>query len=649
MWGKIKKWNWKYIITGFLLLCVVLGLYLGRGLFRAYDVDDYNDLSGETGELPVTQTGIVQSFQIRSNIEEINLLMQNSSGTPTILHAQLTDATGNVLSDCTVEVPDSGGEEMAVKLELSAVGTEEGKSVMLSAWLEQEQAGVSFCVQNGEYEEQLLQNGSVTGSRLRMSVVYGSSLNVMAILLMGAAACVVVLLILIPRRFATPEYLFVILAVTFGVYFAFVNPPLQECDGPSHLYRAMDVSYGNVLAPFVTLNHEDGVCRIPQNAPQSFYLLGANSGAGGRYVENLQNTRFSDEVGEMPFYDNIPFYAYLPQAIGLWLGRNLGLSIYSCIVLSRLFNLLAYTVIVFFAVQKMPFFQNLLAMLAVMPLSLYQAASGSQDAMQHALCFLFIALCCSYAFDEKRKTLTWKHALGLGVLLLAIFVIKYVYVCLGLLVFMIPMKRFGDRKRYWAAFGIALLPLLLIGGYHMLHVAPGISNAQAVSDVEQITQSQYLMAHPLYLPKILAKTFMTLGWFYLQSLSILGSLNCDLSLLYVLLPCFLVAVAFFDMDVPDSTRIFTVRNRILMLAAAVVTAVLVVVGLYIGDGVANPVGADVVSGVQGRYFIVLLVLPFMALKSNRIRQSVDNLALKCSGVMGVMLLYASLIVFKNYY
>lgn len=649
MWEKIKKWNWKYIITGLLLLCVVLGLYLGRGLFRSYDVDDYNDLTGIAGELPAAQNGIVQSFRIRRDIKEIHLLMQNGSGDSATLHAQLTDEAGTVLGSCAVLLPDSGGEETAVKLELSTTGVEGEKNVALSIWPEQGQDGISYCVQTGAYEELLLQDGVPAGSRLRMSVVYGSSLNFMALLMIGAAACVLVLLILIPRRFSRPEYLFAILAVTFGVYFSFVNPPLQECDGLSHLYRAMDVSYGNVLAPFVTLNHEDGVCRIPANTQQSFYTLGANSGAGGKYVEALKNTRFSDEVVEIPFYDNIPFYAYLPQAIGLWLGRNLGLSIYSCIVLSRLFNLLAYTVIVFFAVRKMPFFQNLLAMLAVMPLSLYQAASGSQDAMQHALCFLFIALCCSYAFDEKRKTLTWKHALGLGVLLLAIFVIKYVYVCLGLLVFMIPMKRFGDRKRYWAAFGIALLPLLLIGGYHMLHVAPGISNAQAVSDVEQITQSQYLMAHPLYLPKILAKTFMTLGWFYLQSLSILGSLNCDLSLLYVLLPCFLVAVAFFDMDVPDSTRIFTVRNRILMMAAAVVTAVLVVVGLYIGDGVANPVGADIVSGVQGRYFIVLLILPFMALKSNRIRQSVDNLALKCSGVMGVMLLYASLIVFKNYY
>lgn len=649
MWKKMKNWDWKYIITGLLLLCVFLGLFLGRGLFRSYDVDDYNDLSGETGELPVTQSGIVQTFEARRNIQEVNLLMQNGSGVSAVLHAKLTDEAGNVLSGCEVQLPDSGGEEIAVKLELSTAGIENGKKVMLSIWPEQEEAGVSFCVQTGAYEEQMLQNGKMTGSRLRMSVVYGSSLNVLAMLLMGAAACVVVLLIVIPRRFATPEYLFAVLAVTFGVYFAFVNPPMQECDGLTHLYRAMDVSYGNVLAPFATLNHEPGVCRVPANIQESFVGLGANGGAGGSYVEALKETKFSDEVVEIPFYDNIPFYAYYPQALGLWLGRTLGLSIYACIVLSRLCNLLAYTVIVFFAIRMMPFFQNLLAMLAVMPLSLYQAASGSQDSVLHALCFLIIALCCSYAFDEKRKTLTWKHALGLGVLLLAVFVVKYVYVCLGLLVFMIPMKRFGDRKHYWIAFGVALLPLLLIGGYHMLHVAPGITSVQAVSDAEHMTQSQYLLAHPLYLPQVLVRTVVTLGWFFLQSLSILGSLNCDLSLLFVLLPCFLTAVALLDMDVPESGRMFTVRNRILMLAAAVITAVLVMVGLYIGDGVANPVGAGVVAGVQGRYFIVLLILPFMAFKSNRIRQNVDNLALKCSGVMGVMLLYAALIVFRNYY
>lgn len=647
---KIRNWKWKYIVMGLLLAGTVIGLIAGRSLFTAYSVDDYNDPNSQMSELPASRTATTQYLYLREDLERIQLLMSNNSGGTAVLHASLTDEQDNVLAECAAEVPDSGGAEQAVKLEMPVSGIEEDGRVALHTWLEQETQGVNYCVQQGEYEEQLTQNGASVDYRLRMSVVYGSRINLLALVLFGAAACVVILLIAVPKRFATPEKLFAVLSVTFGVYFAFVNPPVQECDGLSHLYRAMDVSYGNVLAPFVTLNHESGVAYIPENLSMSIlHELGANSGAGGDYVRVLQQETFSDHVVEMELYDNIPFYAYLPQALGLWLGRTIGLSIYGCIVLSRLLNLLTYTVIVYWAVKRMPFFKNLLAMIAVMPLSVYQAASGSQDGVLHALCFLFIALCFYYAFDENIKQLTWKHTLVLGFLLLGVFVIKYVYVCLGLLVFMIPMKRFKDKKAYWKAFVIALLPLVVIGGCHMLSVSSGIPQMQAVSAGEGMTQTQYLLAHPLHLPKVLAKTLVTVGYFYLESLNLLGSLNCALPLLYILGPCFLVGVALLDMDVPESGRIFTLRNRILILAAFVITALLIFVGLYIGDGAANPVGEEIVSGVQGRYFIVLLILPFMALKSNRIQQRIENLSVKCSGIMGVMLLYAAMMVFKNYY
>ena len=59
-------------------------------------------------------------------------------------------------------------------------------------------------------------------------------------------------------------------------------------------------------------------------------------------------------------------------------------------------------------IRFIPCYKNLLAMLAVMPLSIYQAASLSQDAVLNGFWFLFIALCLYYAFDENVK-LSWKH------------------------------------------------------------------------------------------------------------------------------------------------------------------------------------------------------------------------------------------------
>ena len=78
------------------------------------------------------------------------------------------------------------------------------------------------------------------------------------------------------------------------------------------------------------------------------------------------------------------------------------------------------------------------------------------------LCFLFIALCMNYAYS--KETLKTKHVMILGVILALLCLCKYVYVCLGILVFIIPMKKFEDKKSYWKAFFAALIPIVIILG-----------------------------------------------------------------------------------------------------------------------------------------------------------------------------------------
>ena len=66
-------------------------------------------------------------------------------------------------------------------------------------------------------------------------------------------------------------------------------------------------------------------------------------------------------------------------------------------------------------------------------------------------------------------------------------------------------------------------------------------------------------------------------------------------------------------------------------------------------GFANPVGAAVVGGVQGRYFIILIILPFIALVSDKIKHNINHFTIKVSAIMGIMLLYALFILIKTCY
>lgn len=651
MWNRLRKWKWKYIVPGVLALLVILGVAAGRRFFVLNEVDDYNDASGEWTELEASTVPAEQSILLRKDVRDIHVLMSSTSGSSATLTAELVDRDGNVLGSAQAQLMNTGGNPTAVILNMPTTGIAEPTEVTLRTSLAQDMDGVNYCVQQGDYEETLLYQNQSVESRMRMSVNYGGHLNVTALLLFLLAALSVIALFVLPKRFAKIENYFVILAVSFGIFFACVNPPVQECDGLTHLVRSMDVSYGNVLAPFTNITHGYNEVILPENFFEAQWpVINPAEQDAVDYTERIQSMHFSKETKEIVYPGSIPSFAYYPQALGLWLGRTLHLSMYLCVVLSRIFNLLAYVILTYFAIKLMPVFKNLMAVAAMMPLALYQAASNSQDALLNALCFLFIGLCCYYAFGDKKE-LNFKHTFVLGWILAGLLTIKYVYVFLGLLVFMIPKRRFASNKAYWKAFGIALLPLLILGGAQAVTIVTGVGNMAEAAAGGGVTQIDYLLANPFHIVKVFVKTMVFMSAWFVESMYIFGSLNCNLGVLAYAGPCFIAAVGLLDVQEAQNGKAdaFSVRNRILMFLGFAVTFVLILLGLYIADGVANPVGASMILGVQGRYFIALLPLVFMALHSSRLRNNIEHFGLKVSGIAGVMLLYASVMLQNAYY
>ena len=151
-----------------------------------------------------------------------------------------------------------------------------------------------------------------------------------------------------------------------------------------------------------------------------------------------------------------------------------------------------------------------------------------------------------------------KKTLLLGILLLTMLLSKYVYACLGLLVFMIPKDKFNSRKDYWKSFVIALLPLTIIGGYVIFQLSSGISGLQAGAGdgADTMTQMQYLKTYPIAAVKVIISTLIVNLNDYLQQLNILGSMNYPLTLLAVIEPCFLLGVGLLDgQEVRDRIKI----------------------------------------------------------------------------------------------
>lgn len=646
-WKKIPP---KYVVAGIVFILMALLLVRHRSFFYYTRQDDYNDMSGEKTEIAAEQMAVSQYFTISGNIQNIALLMTNDSGEDAVIHATLKDAdTDQVLAETESSVPESAGNEEVVTFALASDGVDGQRNVYLTLEETTKTSKVSYCALSGTYEQSLAVNDENKAARLRMSVVYGGGLNKPFFLLFVLGVAVVIGIFVIPVKWAKPENMVLILTAVMGISMAVINPAFQECDGPSHFYRSMDVSYGNLLGSFGNFTHEAGEIYVPENVQEIAYRqVSPGSGGGNAYLEYLKTHKFSKNKVKMTYYESVTSVVYWPQGLGIFIGRTLNFSMYGVILMGRICNLLAYMGLAYATVRLMPFYKNLMAMLAVMPLSIYQASSLSQDAVLNGVGFLFVALCCYYAFDEKVK-LNWKKTLLLGVLLLVMFLSKYVYACLGLLVFMIPKDKFNSRKDYWKSFVIALLPLVILGGFVMFRVSSGISGLQAGagSGADTMTQMQYLKIHPSMAVKVILSTFLTNLNAYLMQLNILGSLNYPLTLFLVMGPCFLLGVGLLDgQEVRGRIKI---RHRIIMLLAFAITFAAIMMGLYIGDGIANPVGGAVINGIQGRYFILMLILPFLALGSDRVKQDIRHFTVKCSGIMGIMLLYAVFMLVNTCY
>ncbi len=648
---KMRMISKKFIIAGVLLIIILLAGIAGRKFFYLYEQDNYNDESGEMVQIGAEVGELRQYFTVSEDVQRFSMLMTNNTGEVVPVTVSIYDAkTDELLASAVSELYHSAGGESVVTFNIVSDNIPDSTEVYLLPEVEGNPPEVQYCVLEGDYQEQYLTiNGEDTDYRLRMSVIYQGSYNkafwALSILLMMS----VVFIFFVPRKWAKPENLFLIIAVIAGLTMAVVTPANQECDGPDHLLRSIDTSYGNFLGSFINLTHEGGEIIVPENLPEmGMKMLNAHGGEGVSYTKNLKEHTFSKETMLMPYEGSVTSVVYWPQGIGIWLGRIFGMSMNGCILFGKICNLAVFIILTYLAIRLMPCYKMLLTAVGLLPITLFQASSLSQDSVINGLSFLFIALCFYYAFGEKQK-LNWKHMLPLGFLLLGIFLGKYVYACLGLLVFMIPIKKFESKKAYWKSFVIAILPLLLLGGYVLLHNISGISGLQGTSgtgDVTQ-TQTQFLLNHPKAALAVLYLTLQSQFSSYILQLNMLGSLNVKLEILYVIAPCVIAVVGCIDKN--NEAEEIRIKDKVLILFSFVLTALMVIMGLYIGDGVANPYGASVVMGVQGRYFLMLIPLPFIALGSRKIQNNINRFEMKVTAIMGCMLGLGVMMLIQAYY
>jgi uncharacterized membrane protein len=401
------------------------------------------------------------------------------------------------------------------------------------------------------------------------------------------------------------EYLFLVIALVWGTAQVFIVPPLQVPDEGDHWFRAWAIADGQIFAD------RQGMVRLPGSfAPaadlyQHLALTGkplplslaGQPGFSG--YEQLFNG--SGSPGTIKVISRVASYGpagYLPQVAGIEIGRLLGAPPLTSFYLARLGNLLAAVALLFFAIRLAPFGKQLFLLLALLPMTMFEFASVSSDALTTAGAMFFISL---LLWASRRETLRGRDlalVLGSSALLLNV---KPGYWALLLLLLLLRPAQLGGRPRY-VAFVVAnvfvavgvFLAIFMLTAVEARASAAGGANAQLL----------FILHQPLAFARILLANIRHNGIKWgMQTIGVLGWLRINLWPGFYL---FVVAAGLGFVFCMKEDVGLQRRQRALLAAAGVAVFLTMAVALY---AFLEPVGSTRVF-FQGRYLapVVLLLL-----------------------------------------
>lgn len=458
------------------------------------------------------------------------------------------------------------------------------------------------------------------------------------------------------RIYKRLEYIFAIYAMLFGILIiTYSQTQFASWDEKIHFESAYSLAYGKEI------QWTEGSLALQQasiigcNTKEEFAELREYINTSGKI---FSYTEKKDEV--LPSYKVL---AYIPQALFIRLGIILKLPLVWIYALGKIGNLLLYVITMFFAIRLARTKKLFLMFLAMMPTSIFLAASYTYD----TVVFSFVTLGCvlwANAFFYQREKTDVKNIILMVFLFSVGCFSKAVYIPLILIILLLPtIKKASRKKKLILGTGI----LLILGLVMMTFVLPTLTSTVAKNvtfggdsrggDTGVVRQLISMIKHPWASVKLMLGSvikldnFRNLGYpeadnyffgnlmfFNLASHGILSDKWCALwiPLLVILILC---------EDSEKHRYIMKVWDKIVLTVAGLGTIFLIWLALYLDF---TPVGEDYISGVQARYYLPLLYFGICLIGNNRISIKCNKINLikaTCiiTAIMGFVLMYQSML------
>jgi uncharacterized membrane protein len=451
----------------------------------------------------------------------------------------------------------------------------------------------------------------------------------------------------------SPEKIFLFIALFFGIIFLFLTPPFQAADEPWHFYKSYEISEfknfgilqngvnGDYLPESLSFSVQELMDAIHFHPEKKFDL--EKSVLFIQYPLNQDQKIFTN--GIMGFY--APF-SYMPQAMGILVGKIFNFSPLVLMYLGRICNFSVWLLLIFTAIRLTPVAKWVFLFLALSPMSLFQAASLSQDAFINGIAFLAIALIFYYAFSNEKTIITNNDVLILlGVLVILAFS-KEVYSCIALLFLVIPLNKFPNKKDFIVKACCVILPVIFIDILWSLLVKGILNYVVTGWGFDINNQFMFILYHPVDYFQIFLHTLSTNATFYLYTfIGGLGWLDTFLpESVYYLFAGSLIFLGMFD---SVEGIVVSLKQKIILATVVFLTTLGIFTSEYL---IWNHVGVPLIEGPSGRYFIPispLILLLFYNSKKLINNEIMNFFKLILTGVLIFVLFATTQVLHTRYY
>ncbi|WP_294351704.1 DUF2142 domain-containing protein [uncultured Clostridium sp.] len=551
----------------------------------------------------------------RNNLKQLYLNVENNKEAKPAEYEINVLQDDNVISSKIINTEELGTNEN-IGFDLSKSKLKKNDTIVLQIKTNNlnKEDGLKVSVSKS-YSTYLDINGVKTNETLPIKIVYGrfTTFYICIFILIYLAACSFVIL------WDNKKIYNCVFAVIIGagVISAFLNPVMDIPDEPAHLSRAELTSRGILVVSGDVSKY---------SISQSLHSINENTFC---LIEDSQFISSDGNYDYSKSYNNYAstniFIGYIPQAIGIILGKLIGGSA-AILFLGRLCNLLAYALMARYAIKISPRYKVPLSVVAMMPMAIFIAASFNQDATTYGLALILIAYFLKI-YDEANIGI--KEIAIFSIIAILVGLVKLPYSILGGLLIFIPKDRFKSNKIYYKSFlfvfAIAAVALMwgvtymLFGQIGDNDIKTPVSIYFEQNNVSSKDQIKYIISSP----KKFSREF--LKYIFNSFRGNVDQLNTFGWLAYTASP---TVMMFYQIFLAITTILFPEKKSLSKKTRIGVG--LIIFGVYVAVNLMlyitwTTVGSPTVAGVQGRYFCSLFaLLPLVFKRRNQIESDERN-------------------------